>query len=789
MGFTTITATSIKDISGRPLNGRVTFTGPVGRSGNTVSAVAYDGGPITFSKSNFLVEDGQITTDSFGATSKVVDTANTNPEHIGYTVEFFDTKLGKLDMPGYLCVQPTGSTWSLDTYVANQPNIGLILSGPAGPPRTFLGNYAAGTTYALGDEVHASDGSSYVSLQNGNTGNNPVSSPIWWGLAAAAGAPGASGLSGAQVAAIADADVNVTVNFFDKIRVVSASYIDTMGVIHSYAPGSASAPFRVDGSDHFVTNLPFQTGADGWGMAYFDGFGAFLSFVANPSSTASGVQTWAVPTGAFFARGWWQTTDVAALSFGGKTGLDAAMIVHGTTFPTSYTSFGTYPENVIDAKIAASAASLTTAINAANAQTGAQIALALSSQFPLLTNLFDYRHLSAGGFFIQPGTGVQTSYSDTRFRATWFTRLQPGQWLANFNFSWSPCYYDQNGNWLADAVPGNVGATVNSGTVLTAPAGTYYVRGYVTQIEAAGGVVTHVEASPIITTGTGVNGGIVGSVGHDGGSNSYVPPQNTMIVQGSALPASVVSFFAEDLATTAYADAVGNQLALRPLYGANVMVLGDSTSFYTQWQSYLQSIAGANVSYNCAVPGRVMRDALTGSSGSSIPAVTSTDAMTAKYCVLFLSTNVDTSSGGLNLGSPTDAPSLTSSATVSAQTRGVIEQLLTWNPQLRIVMPLAYQSAYWAGVGVAKNTSSSFSAPTTAGLAITKQVNDALAAVASLYAIPTIDLASIIGVNPFNLAVYSSDGIHLVGGTDPTNPGYKILGNAIVRWLVAHARV
>lgn len=63
-------------------------------------------------------------------------------------------------------------------------------AGPAGPPANFAGVYAAGTTYAAGQAVSfAPNGNSYVSLAAGNTGNQPDTSPAWWGLLASSVVP------------------------------------------------------------------------------------------------------------------------------------------------------------------------------------------------------------------------------------------------------------------------------------------------------------------------------------------------------------------------------------------------------------------------------------------------------------------------------------------------------------------------------------------------------------------------------------------------------------------------
>lgn len=62
-------------------------------------------------------------------------------------------------------------------------------TGPQGPPGvayTPRGAYAAGTTYAQGDEA-TDAGVLYISLQSSNTGHTPASSPTWWQPVAAGG--------------------------------------------------------------------------------------------------------------------------------------------------------------------------------------------------------------------------------------------------------------------------------------------------------------------------------------------------------------------------------------------------------------------------------------------------------------------------------------------------------------------------------------------------------------------------------------------------------------------------
>ncbi len=69
-------------------------------------------------------------------------------------------------------------------------------TGSQGPPVSFQGTWAGGTAYAMGDAVHY-DGSSYISLSSGNTGNTP-SNGAPWALLAKEGDLGPTGPQGIQ---------------------------------------------------------------------------------------------------------------------------------------------------------------------------------------------------------------------------------------------------------------------------------------------------------------------------------------------------------------------------------------------------------------------------------------------------------------------------------------------------------------------------------------------------------------------------------------------------------------
>lgn len=70
-------------------------------------------------------------------------------------------------------------------------------SGAAGAGLTYRNAYVAGTQYAANDAV-TFNGSTYISLQDGNVGNSPDTHPTFWSVLAAAGAIGQTGAQGIQ---------------------------------------------------------------------------------------------------------------------------------------------------------------------------------------------------------------------------------------------------------------------------------------------------------------------------------------------------------------------------------------------------------------------------------------------------------------------------------------------------------------------------------------------------------------------------------------------------------------
>jgi hypothetical protein len=71
-------------------------------------------------------------------------------------------------------------------------------TGPGGDPGlTWQEDWSSLTSYFVNDGVfNPVDGSSYISLQNGNLNNPPETSPAFWGLLAESGADGKDGVTG-----------------------------------------------------------------------------------------------------------------------------------------------------------------------------------------------------------------------------------------------------------------------------------------------------------------------------------------------------------------------------------------------------------------------------------------------------------------------------------------------------------------------------------------------------------------------------------------------------------------
>ncbi len=149
--------------------------GSGGSSGSTTVAVAYRG--VYASTTNYALNDIVL----YGASSYISLIAGND----GNTPALSPTDWGLL-AEGGTGIGPAGPAGPAGP------------TGPQGPPGLgYQGAYASSSNYALSDVVEY-QGSSYISLSDGNHGNTPPLSPLQWGLLASAqiGAAGPQGPSG-----------------------------------------------------------------------------------------------------------------------------------------------------------------------------------------------------------------------------------------------------------------------------------------------------------------------------------------------------------------------------------------------------------------------------------------------------------------------------------------------------------------------------------------------------------------------------------------------------------------
>lgn len=168
--FTTVTATNIQNGDGLPLAlGTMCWLG----ANNSGQPIGYRGGGSGQVTTNPVCRDvinGAVQTTYRGTTIgvlKVADTTATQPANVCYKVTITDSSKGTVVLgsfggqkSGYDCVQPTGPTWSFDTFIPNTtPNV-LQTTGPQGPKGDTAVSTSNGTNggFAVpGDLTHGID--------------------------------------------------------------------------------------------------------------------------------------------------------------------------------------------------------------------------------------------------------------------------------------------------------------------------------------------------------------------------------------------------------------------------------------------------------------------------------------------------------------------------------------------------------------------------------------------------------------------------------------------------------
>ncbi len=209
-----------------------------------------------------LISNGAITTSLNGSACKVVDTSVTNAGHFCYVVIIQDT-VTKWTAPAMPCVQPSGTTWSFDTYVPPAGPTALVvagIAGPQGPPGATGATGSTGATgpansLAIGTVSTLSAGSSATASVTGTAPSQTLS------LGIPTGATGATGTAGAAATV-------------------------TVGTTITGAAGTNATVTNSGTSSAAIFNFTVPQGANG------SGSGTVTSFAAPSGSWPS----WLVPT-------------------------------------------------------------------------------------------------------------------------------------------------------------------------------------------------------------------------------------------------------------------------------------------------------------------------------------------------------------------------------------------------------------------------------------------------------------------------------------------------------------
>jgi hypothetical protein len=205
----TIVATTIVGSDNTPLaTGKITWQ-PCDLNGNPLNVnLGATHGIMLPRPAVCFISAGAITTNTAGNACAVVDTSVTNTANFCYRVTIQDTVSG-WTAPIMPCVQPSGSTWSLDTYVPPSSPTALVVAGPAGAT-------GPAPSLAMGTVTTLSPGSNATAAIVGSSPNYSIN------LGLPQGAPGASFTGGAVTTPI-----TLPGNPTSALQAAPKQYVDT----------------------------------------------------------------------------------------------------------------------------------------------------------------------------------------------------------------------------------------------------------------------------------------------------------------------------------------------------------------------------------------------------------------------------------------------------------------------------------------------------------------------------------------------------------------------------------
>lgn len=559
--FVTITDTGVTNLAGDPLAlGTECFT-PVNQF-KTPIAANYPGGTITKAPKCSPITAGTMTS------IQLVKSTVTNPNNLCYMRTIVDRSNGAQVIgpnDGFSCLQISVDS-NMNGVVPSTLGLPLILLGPAGhdgspgPPGadgpsgigSWHGNFAStGVSYAVGDGVHATDGSAYVNILAcaAPCTHDPISSPTYWSLAAAAGATGPTGggVSAAALGGYVQAELPQYRNLLDQSLIAPGNFFTCAGVTSS-GDHSVTGFIPVKGLSAVAYNFNAADSVAGAPCLYDENFASLGVATMSPSSGAGHIT---IPSGAAYVR----------LNANGSTSA-TWMVVPGTVVPSTPIGFGFYDPTTTDAHIAAGVASAVAAVTSVSPK------ISIREELPQVRNLFDPTLITplkilneTDGTYFSTGDHFVTGYIPVLSLTTIISN-------ARSNDASSPpfgyVFYDINKAYLS-------GGFAGASTPITVPTGAAYYR--------------------------------------QGANNTLL--NTMMVVAGSTLPSSYISFGYYDPATTDARIAAGVATVSNIWSGKHLAVWGDSVcdAYHAAWLPTLLSLNNMTLSFADCLSGRTSKDA------------------------------------------------------------------------------------------------------------------------------------------------------------------------------------
>jgi len=616
-GYTTVSSSLLKANGALVANATISFQ-PVDNNQRPLSVLVDATLGITTGPISATVTAGVFSVN-------LPDTSLTTPLNAGYSVTLTDNVSGNaIPLYGFGCFQPTGASINFDTVA---PNLAAQVTVQSGPPAVFTGAYSSGTTYLINQAVSYL-GSSYVSLVSANTGNTPSTSPTQ----SAQGSTGPAGsLALSQLTALLQRlALAIGQNLFNSATTSPGVISPTTGVYAATSGYVCSDYIPCPAGGTITCNEAIINGSAGYAF-YDQGF----NFLSGSGAGVTANTPISVPSTAAFFR----------FTFGYSTTPSTCMVVWGSTMPSSFQAYGTYPSNIVDAHIAAAVVPLA-------AITG------LVERLPLGANMFNIATMAVN-YIVVASTGVLTSYSG--YNSTDYIPVPPGGQVtcseAIVSGSAGYAFYDQNFSYISGS-----GAGVAAATPITVPSGAVFFR---------------------FTFYTGDT------------------PATAMVVWGSTIPAAFVPFAAANAQTlhscyggtlSAFSDSIFAQYTNLPvtllaqLCGMSLGVV-DCYPGRTTANCLQNFPSGVSV----GPPGQTGQVGFTITSGTTLAAALASTTI----CLIELGANDSTSSGW---GTYADSSSVSSWC---GHVRLVIETLLAAKRTLRIIWVMPYNfppaSGYYGG--------------------------------------------------------------------------------------------